>query len=294
MKLLKVVVETQNTHKAAEILGISQPTVSRGVSKLRDTFGEQLFLRKAHSIEPSELAIKLAEAADEMLTPISKVIESYSRFTPQQFTGKVSLAVNTYLLEVFAERLIQELSSLLPNATFELDYWQAQSLSELLKGKIDYVIQVSNYVFPQDVYTRTIKQVEMGVVARKDHPILSQSSNWDSLHSLPIVQLYLPDINYKKSALHDLYKSKGFEAKVILKTHSLKAALYTLRNSNAICYSSSYISNLDKELSVYSLPQLTKHHSKVDIIGAYLQTRRGYPLNQFLHQMLQHFFAQAE
>lgn len=98
IKLLKAVVETKNTHAAAQQLGISQTSVSRGLAKLKETFGEQLFLRKAHGLEPSELAKKLADAADEMLIPIIKVMESYNSFDPQHFDGKVSIVVNTYLL----------------------------------------------------------------------------------------------------------------------------------------------------------------------------------------------------
>jgi DNA-binding transcriptional LysR family regulator len=290
MKLLKAVVETKNTHQAAEILGISQTSVSRGLAKLRETFGDQLFLRKAHGVEPSELAEKLAQAADEMLTPITKVMESYNNFDPLLFTGKVSISVNTYLLEIFGERLIKVLSSALPKASFELDYWQANSLVDMLNGEIDYSIQISNFSFPQDVYSHNIKSINSSLVARKNHPILSQSSDWESLKELPLIQLYLTGVNYNKSELHDLYKAKGYEANVILKTHSLKAALSTLRSTDAVCYASSYISDLDDQLTTYPLPIVPDAAMKLNITGGYLQTRRGYPLNQFLHQTLQKFF----
>jgi len=294
MKLLKAVVETKNTHQAAEVLGISQTSVSRGLAKLRETFGDQLFLRKAHGVEPSELAEKLAQAADEMLTPINKVMESYNNFDPLLFTGKVSISVNTYLLEIFGERLIQTLSRALPKATFELDYWQAHSLADMLNGQIDYCIQISNFTFPQDIYSHGIKSIKSNLVARKNHPILSQGSDWETLKDLPLVQLYLTGVNYNKSELHDLYKSKGYEANVILKTHSLKAALSTLKSADAVCYASSYISDLDDELTTYPLPIVPDSAMKLNIVGGYLQMRRGYPLHQFLHQTLQKLFDGTE
>ncbi|MEH6451591.1 MAG: LysR family transcriptional regulator [Psychromonas sp.] len=290
MKLLKTVVETKNTHQAAEILGISQTSVSRGLGKLRETFGDQLFLRKAHGVEPSELAEKLAQAADDMLAPITKVMESYNNFDPLLFTGTISIVVNTYLLEVFGERLIETLSSALPQASFELDYWQGHSLSEMLNGKVDYSIQLSNFPFPQDIYSHKIKGIKPAIVARKNHPILSQGSDWETLHELAVVQLYLSGVNYNKSVLHEVYKSKGYEANIRLKTHSLKAAIYTLKNSDSISYTSSYISDLDEALTIYPMPSLPNTVPNLDIIGGYLQTRRGYPLNQFLHQLLQRLF----
>lgn len=290
MKLLKVVVETKNTHAAAEQLGISQTSVSRGLTKLKETFGEQLFLRKAHGLEPSELAKKLADTADEMLTPIIKVMESYNSFDPQRFDGKISIAVNTYLLEIFADKLLQTLQQALPIARFELDYWQAHSLVDILNGKIDYTIQLSNFPFPQDIYSHHLKEVELSIVARKNHPVLSLSSEWQDIHHLPIVQLFLTGVNYYQSELEKFYKFKGYQADIVLKTHSLKAALYTLQNSDAICVSSSYISELGQDLSTYPLAKLNSQYGNLSIIGGYLQTRRDYPLNQFLQQTMQVFF----
>ena len=91
LKLLQAVVETQNTHQAADKLGISQTSVSRGLAKLRETFGDQLFTRKAHGVEPSELAEKLAEAADEMFTPLVKVLESYNTSSRLILPAKLTL-----------------------------------------------------------------------------------------------------------------------------------------------------------------------------------------------------------
>jgi DNA-binding transcriptional LysR family regulator len=109
LKLLQAVVETRNTHQAADKLGISQTSVSRGLAKLRETFGDQLFIRKAHGVEPSELAEKLAEAADEMFTPLVKVVESYQNFDPLQFKGEVSIAMNIFMLEQWGDGIFSAL-----------------------------------------------------------------------------------------------------------------------------------------------------------------------------------------
>ena len=56
--------------------------------KLKECFGEQLFIRKAHGVEPSELAAMLADASVEMLHPVEKVIEDYSTFDPKSMPEK--------------------------------------------------------------------------------------------------------------------------------------------------------------------------------------------------------------
>ena len=129
---------------------------------------------------------------------------------------------------------------------------------------------------------------------RKIIPFLQEGNEWERIHKLPIVQLYLAGVNYDKSALHDIYKLKGYQANVVLKTHSLKAALHTIKTTDAICFSSSYVAELGDNLEVYPLPLIAEEHKRFDIIGGYLQTRRTYPLNQYLHQILQGFFDSIE
>ncbi|MGF1696198.1 LysR family transcriptional regulator [Vibrio lamellibrachiae] len=290
MKLLKAVVETQNTHLAAERLGISQTSVSRGLAKLREVFGDQLFIRKAHGVEPSELAEKLAQAADEMMTPIIKVVESYQDFDPLVFNGSITIAVNTFLQEIFGSGLINVLKSSLPNAKFKIIYWQSHSLGEMLSGEIDYMIQLAGYPIPQEVYTHTLCQVQNSIVARVDHPILSKTSAWDEIHHLPIARLFLDGINSKRSVIEELYLQKGYVADVELTSHSLATVLEYIATSDSLLYSSSYISNMSDKLTCYPLPPLSQEYRQLDICGGYLQTRRGYPLNQFLHQVFQSHF----
>lgn len=288
MKLLKAVVETQNTHLAAEQLKISQTSVSRGLAKLRETFGDQLFLRKAHGVVPSELAKQLAEAADEMLNPLVKVMESFHEFDPDTFDGQVSIVCYSYLLDIAGAELLESLHKALPKAKFELDNWQSHSLVDLLDGKIDYVIQLGQFPFPQDVYTHVLDEHDLGIVARKGHPVLSQSSEWEDIAPLPITQLYLSGINYNKNALEDFYSARGYKANVVLKTHSLKAAVYEMIERDVICISSHFISDLDERLELYLAPPQAKY--KTSVVGGYLQTRRGYPMQQYLHQVFQTFF----
>ncbi|WP_268978200.1 LysR family transcriptional regulator [Vibrio superstes] len=118
LKVLRTVVETKSLSSAAMLLSISQTSVRRGVVKLKEHFGPQFFVRKPHGIESSELAIKLAQASSEMLTPIEKVLDACLDFEPKNYTGKISILVNTFLLELFGPKLILQLRDSFSNATF--------------------------------------------------------------------------------------------------------------------------------------------------------------------------------
>ncbi|PME27435.1 transcriptional regulator [Vibrio sp. 10N.286.55.E10] len=290
LKLLQAVVETRNTHLAADKLGISQTSVSRGMAKLRDTFGDQLFIRKAHGVEPSELAEKLAEAAEEMFIPLAKVIESYKNFDPESFTGDITIAMNIFLLDQYGEGIFSALRKVLPNANFKMIYWQEQTLAEMLNSQIDYMLHFSVFPLPQEIYQHKLKEIKLSLIARKNHPVLSQSSEWEDIHHLPITRILVDGVNSKRAPIEDLYLAKGYKARIVLSTHSVRVLLNKLKNSDAFSFGSSFMTENETELSCYPLPLLPKEMRQLQINGGYLQSKRGFPLNQLIHQTLQHYF----
>ncbi|MCJ2376944.1 LysR family transcriptional regulator [Vibrio sp. ZSDZ34] len=290
LKLLKAVVETKNTHEAASRLGISQTSVSRGLAKLREVFGDQLFIRKAHGVEPSELAEKLAEASEAMYFPIEDVIKSYKNFDPNEFSGEVKIATQIYFVETYGVKLFEALRVALPKARFHFIYWQDNSLSEVLNGNIDYLIQFNAYPLPQEVYQHHLHSIKLSLIARENHPILSTTSDWEAIHELPLVRLVIDGINTKRSPVEEVFRAKGYHANISLTTHSVKVMLNQLVNSDAILFGSSYMLELQSGLACYPLPAIPKELEQVHIIGGYLQTKRGDPLNQYLHQTMQSFY----
>ncbi|WP_394128158.1 LysR family transcriptional regulator [Vibrio hepatarius] len=290
LRLLKVVVETRNTSVAAEKLGISQTSVSRGMAKLRETFGDQLFIRKAHGVEPSELAEKLAEAAENMLVPFSQVLESYQEFEPKEYTGEIVIACELTLLDVFGRGVYQSLIKALPNARFKLVYWQHGSLQQMLDKRVDYMIHYTMFPLPQDIYTHHLSNIEINLVARKDHPVLSQGSDWDEVKHLPWVK-YATDSSVGKYDIYDeLIINEGVEPNITLVSHSVPVMVDKLVSSDAVAFSSSYLLKHNEALACYPLPKMPERLKNISVSGGYLQSRRGYPLNQCVHQAVQDFF----
>ncbi len=290
LRLLKVVVETRNTSVAAEKLGISQTSVSRGMAKLRETFGDQLFIRKAHGVEPSELAEKLAEAADHMLTPFSQVLEAYQTFDPLEYTGDIVITIDLTLLDVFGRGIYQALIQALPKANFRFVYWQQNSLQGLLDRDIDYMLHYTLLPLPQDIYIHHLSDIKVNLVARKDHPILSKTSEWSAIKDIPMVK-YASNSQVGKYDYYDeLFLQQGGEPNVKLVSQNVPIMIDCLVNSDAMAFNSSYILQHDDRLTCYPLPEMPERFKTVSVSGGYLQSKRGYPLTQCLHQAMQNFF----
>lgn len=290
LRLLKVVVETRNTSSAAEKLGISQTSVSRGVAKLREVFGNQLFIRKAHGVEPSELAEKLAEVAEHMLTPFNNVLLEYQAFDPQEYDKEIVICLELSLLEVFGKGLYKAFRKDLPKAKIKLIYWQEKSLTAVLDRQIDYMVHFEAFPLPQDIYSHHLHDIEVTLVARNGHPVLSKSTDFEDICRLPLIKIASDSIIGKHDPFDDIYLQNGFTPNIELMSHCLPVIIDALENSDAITFSSSYTVEQSDKLSCYPLPKKFHQLRKFSICGGYLQAKRGIPLQQHIHQVVQNFF----
>ncbi len=143
---------------------------------------------------------------------------------------------------------------------------------------------------PQEIYQHHLQNIELCVVARKGHPVLTKTSLLEDIHHLPIARVVIDGLNNKRVPLEEFYISKGYEANFTLLTHSIRVLVSKLESSDAILYGSNYMKSFAPNLGMYPLPKMPEYMRSIGFVGGYLQTKRGFPLYQLLHQTMQTYF----
>ncbi|GAL09826.1 transcriptional regulators LysR family [Vibrio astriarenae] len=98
LKTLIVLLKVQNTNKAAEILGTSQPAVSRNLAKIRSEIGDQLFIRQSRGFTLTPKAEELANVLPRLLDELQVSLQS-TEFKPEELTGTLRIALNAFIME---------------------------------------------------------------------------------------------------------------------------------------------------------------------------------------------------
>jgi LysR family nitrogen assimilation transcriptional regulator len=106
LKALVTVVETGSVTRAAELLHLVQPAVTRQIHALEHELGVLLFERTRQGMRPTEAGTTLAERARRALTELDRARAELSP-VPGMVTGLVSIG----LLESTAEMLAQPLAA---------------------------------------------------------------------------------------------------------------------------------------------------------------------------------------
>jgi DNA-binding transcriptional LysR family regulator len=144
MTMLLVFAEALKYRKlsaAASRLGLTQPAVSHTLARLRDLFGDPLFLRRPHGVEPTARALALAPQVQAIIDTAQASLMGGSAFSPGSTTAIFRVAALDYEAAVFGPPLCRILAEEAPGATLVFrSLANAQAMDALDGGEADIVL----------------------------------------------------------------------------------------------------------------------------------------------------------
>lgn len=164
--------QQQSVSKAAEQLGIGQPTLSIALHKLRDHFKDPLFIRIENKMQPTELAKQIYPMANDVLQRI-KIIQSYNiDFDPQTSTDQFKISMTDISHLVLLPKLMNYLRIHAPHIRLDIIPINSNTAKMMADGEIDLAIGF----IPQleaGFYQQTLFHQRYIGIAQKNHPRLT-------------------------------------------------------------------------------------------------------------------------
>src|ERR1700761_2381259 len=162
----------RRTTAVAGELGLSQSAVSHALARLRDLFGDPLFVRRPHGLEPTRRALDLAPRIDALLDIVTETLGRRADFDPATSRRQFAFSAPEFIAGLLGPRLIARFGRAAPNASFAIDYMgPAQALEALARGRIDVALGRFD-VLPREFVGETVYSDRYCVVARAGHPKL--------------------------------------------------------------------------------------------------------------------------
>jgi LysR family nod box-dependent transcriptional activator len=109
-----------NVSHAAVRLNVSQPAVSNALGRLREHFGDELFVAVGRRMVPTELAQRLAGPVRQILEQSQTVIQERSGFDPTSSDRRFYVAVSDYEGSVFMPEVAGHLATVAPGIRLSL------------------------------------------------------------------------------------------------------------------------------------------------------------------------------
>lgn len=120
LKYFLAVAREQNMTRAANLLHITQPTLSRQIMQLEEELGQTLFLRKQRKMVLTETGKLLFRKAEEILALVEKTEEDL-KAEGKLVSGKISIGSAESASSQVLIRIFQQFSSMYPNVQYEFE-----------------------------------------------------------------------------------------------------------------------------------------------------------------------------
>jgi DNA-binding transcriptional LysR family regulator len=163
--------EERNLSKAAERLFVSQSAVSHSLKKLREEFGDPLFVRGTKGVAPTDFAQALGPKVRDLLVGVEGLYSSSARFDPKTAKRDLVLAVGDYFSIAMLEKFAARLEKAAPHVRLFLrPVANVFGLDAFEKGEIHLAITAIDVVAKEGFHSQELRQDRIFTCVRKGHP----------------------------------------------------------------------------------------------------------------------------
>ena len=183
------VAREENITRAADMLHITQPTLSRQMAELEEELHTRLFERTNRKIVLTESGMLLRRRAEELISLADKVQQEFQS-GGDELTGLISIGSGvTAAVSACLPKLLQDYAQKYPQVRFELHTGTAAGIKDLLdKGLLDIGILMEPIEVEKYDFVRLPVKEVWGILMPADDPLAQKTAiTPGDLQDLPLI-----------------------------------------------------------------------------------------------------------
>jgi DNA-binding transcriptional LysR family regulator len=168
--VLDTLLDERNVTRAAARLGYTQPTISGMLARLRDLFGDPLFVRTQRGLLATPRAQALAVPLKQLLADSRRIVTP-DAFDPASAEATFSISSNDYLQHALLVPFVKVLRSEARQIRLAIAPPIIEGLSDALaRGQIDLAVTIPEFAM-SDLPSRLLYRERYVVAVRPRHPL---------------------------------------------------------------------------------------------------------------------------
>jgi DNA-binding transcriptional LysR family regulator len=253
--LFKYLWEERSSTKVAKRLFITQSAVSQALARLRNAFGDDLFVRIPGGLSPTPRAIILSQSINEVVTQIEAISSVVKPFDIGNETSTFTVASTDYFERLALVPMVEMLTSKAPKARMRTTLLSGELPTSLLQnGTVDCAVAGYFKNIPEGFYKRTLFQDDFSGMCRKDHPILKGKLTAKKYCQYPHLMV---SIRGDFHGLIDERLPEGLKRHVSYTSPSFLSLPHSLTSSDAVVSMPTRLAKLaaqGSELTLFKIP----------------------------------------
>lgn len=190
LRAFLAVVDLESFHRAAELLNISQPALSRRIRKLEQVIGSPLLERTTRHVAPTAVGSELIPLVQRMIEEFDSSLFSLRDLGPNR-SGLVTIACIPTAAFYFLPTVIRQFNVEYPNIRFRiLDLTATEGLQAVSRGEVEFGINIMGNSDPDLVFDK-LAEDPFVLAARSDHPLAEKAEvEWPDLEPYPLITVH--------------------------------------------------------------------------------------------------------
>lgn len=216
--------------RAARRVRLSQPAMSRALGRLREVFGDELFVRTPRGMLPTPRADALAPQIEAVLAAASALVQPVDldpARLARQFTIATADMYEAYLVPPLAEALAKAA----PGVTLMTRPVNEQTADALVAGRIDLLIGVAA-ALPADAMRAKLFDDLFVCVVRDGHPAVGKQLSIEKYCELSHVQI--APRGEAGGIVDTMLAARGLARRVVVRTHGFLSAPAIVASSDLV------------------------------------------------------------
>jgi DNA-binding transcriptional LysR family regulator len=209
--MLRVVTEVGSMARAAEVLALSQPAISKAITEMERVLGAPLFDRSARGVEATAYGRVLVARATAMLDELRQGIEEI-RFLADPTTGEVRIGA-TEPMTAIVSVVISQLLRRYPRMMFRVEVGDTAALFRWLRERaIDLAVtRTAGGDAEADLRADTLFQDPLVVMTGRQNPLVRRRGALELAELLDQPWTLSPPGNFLGRMVVEAFRARGLQ-----------------------------------------------------------------------------------
>lgn len=190
LQCLSSLIKYKNVSLAADDMNMTQPAMSRNLSKLRNIFNDPLFVRTAKGMEPTNRALSLVQPLENTLNQLNLLLTNKA-FEPETCQRNFRLHMSSYITQAHLPDIAEAFYKAAPHAQLEIVNLSEKSLLQESAQNIDIAICSQAMRIPEYYHTISVGTEKMVCFMSRNHPLHNRELTLDNYLSYSHIMVSL-------------------------------------------------------------------------------------------------------
>ena len=161
-----------NVTKAAEVMHLTQPSISLQIKALEEDLGCQLFARKGPAIALTKEGHTLLELIQPLVENIDNLKDNFAMLTNRHQDTKLNVAANQASILYLLPKIVRQYVDIYPGMNIKIHGAVAmEGIEKLRSGEVDIIVGPPSFAIPDDCLYYPIFYYDPVLITRPEHPL---------------------------------------------------------------------------------------------------------------------------